>query len=50
MTKFTVGLALGLVLSTVGFNGIVKLSDNALNNFQKFTIESTYPGTMEGTE
>lgn len=50
MTKFIVGLSFGLVVATVGFNGIVKLSDNALNNFQKFAIESTYPGTMEGTE
>ncbi len=45
MIKFGIGLFLGLVAGTVGFNGIVKLSDNALNEFQKITIESTYLGT-----
>ena len=45
MTKFRIGFILGLVISTVGFNGIVKLFDNGLNKFQEITIESTYPGT-----
>lgn len=45
MTKFGIGFILGLVIGTVGFNGIVKLFDNGLNKFQEITIESTYPGT-----
>ena len=42
MFKFSSGLIIGIILSTVGVNGIVKLSDNILNNVQNKTREATY--------
>jgi len=42
MFGFSSGLILGIILSTVGVNGIVKLSDNILNNVQDKTREATY--------
>ena len=37
MFGFGSGLIVGIILATVGVNGIVKLSDNVLNNVQDQT-------------
>ena len=42
MFKFSSGLIIGIILSTVGVNGVVKLSDNILNNVQDTTRKATY--------
>ena len=43
MFGFGSGLIVGIILATVGVNGIVKLSDNVLNNVQDQTRKATYP-------
>lgn len=43
MFGFGSGLIIGIILATVGVNGIVKLSDNVLNNVQDQTRKATYP-------
>jgi hypothetical protein len=43
MFRFGSGLILGIILATVGVNGIVKLSDNVLDDVQDRTRKATYP-------
>ena len=43
MFVFGSGLILGIILATVGVNGIVKLSDNVLDDVQDRTRKATYP-------
>ena len=47
MFGFTSGLILGIVLATVGVNGIVKLSDNVLDGVQDRTRRATYPENVQ---
>ena len=47
MFGFTSGLVLGIVLATVGVNGIVKLSDNVLDGVQDRTRRATYPENVQ---
>ena len=50
MFGFGSGLIIGIVLATVGVNGIVKLSDNVLNNVQDQTRRATYPEKVVDSE
>jgi hypothetical protein len=34
MIKFTIGIVTGIVLSTVGFNGLANLGNNAVQTIQ----------------
>jgi len=50
MFGFGSGLIAGIILATVGVNGIVKLSDNVLNNVQDQTRRATYPEQVVDSE
>ena len=50
MFGFGSGLIIGIILATVGVNGIVKLSDNVLNNVQDQTRRATYPEQVVDSE
>ena len=36
MNKFVVGVVVGIILSTVGFNGIANLGNRAVNSIETF--------------
>jgi len=36
MNKFIVGVVVGIILSTVGFNGIANLGNRAVNSIETF--------------
>jgi len=50
MFKFGSGFIIGIILATVGVNGIVKLSDNVLNDVQDQTRRATYPEQVVDSE
>ena len=39
MTKLLIGFILGIVVSTVGFSGIAKMSDKSIDKVKEVTIE-----------
>ena len=40
MSKFFVGVIIGVILSTVGFNGIANLGNRAINGIETFATEN----------
>jgi|DEB0MinimDraft_3_1074331.scaffolds.fasta_scaffold807393_1 hypothetical protein len=41
MTKFLIGVVAGIVLATVGFNGMAQLGNRAVQGIQSFAQSST---------
>jgi hypothetical protein len=40
MSKFLIGVVTGIVLSTVGFNGIASLGNRAVNGIETFASQN----------
>ena len=40
MSKFIIGVVTGIMLSTVGFNGLANLGNRALNGIQTFASQN----------
>ena len=40
MSKFLIGVITGIILSTVGFNGIANLGDRLIHGVQSFAVEN----------
>jgi len=40
MSKFLIGVVIGIILSTVGFNGIANLGNRAINGIEMFATEN----------
>ena len=40
MSKFLIGIVTGVILSTVGFNGIANLGNRAVNGIETFATEN----------
>ncbi len=40
MSKFFIGVVTGIILSTVGFNGIANLGNRAINGVETFATEN----------
>jgi hypothetical protein len=40
MSKFFIGVVTGVILSTVGFNGIANLGNRAVNGIETFATEN----------
>ena len=40
MSKFLIGVVTGIILSTVGFNGIANLGNRAINGIESFATEN----------
>ena len=40
MSKFLIGVIIGVILSTVGFNGIANLGNRAINGIETFATEN----------
>ena len=40
MSKFLIGVVTGVILSTVGFNGIANLGNRAVNGIETFATEN----------
>jgi len=43
MSKFFVGIVVGIVLATVGFNGMAQLGNRAVQGIQSFTLNNSVP-------
>ena len=41
MTKFLIGIVTGIVLATVGFNGIAQMGNRAIDSVQSFAQTAT---------
>lgn len=41
MNNFIIGIITGIVLSTVGFQGIANLGNRAVNGIESFAIQSS---------
>ena len=40
MSKFFIGIVVGIILSTVGFNGIANLGNRVVNGVETFATEN----------
>ena len=40
MSKFFVGVIIGVILSTVGFNGVANLGNRMIHGVQSFAVEN----------
>ena len=40
MSKFLIGVVTGIILSTVGFQGIANLGNRAINGIESFATEN----------
>jgi len=40
MSKFILGVVVGIILATVGFNGVANLGNRAINGIQTFATEN----------
>jgi len=40
MSKFFIGVVVGIILSTVGFNGLANLGNRVVNGIESFAVQN----------